>query len=35
MALHEAQLQDLWVLLRRDASGAVDRVLLCTPQAPR
>lgn len=35
LALHEAQLQDLWVLLRRDASGAVDRVLLCTPQAPR
>lgn len=35
LALHEAQLQDLWVLRRRNASGAVDRVLLCTPQAPR
>lgn len=35
LALHEAQLQDLWVLRQRDANGVVNRVLLCTPQAPR
>lgn len=35
LALHEAQLQDLWVLRQRNAHGVVDRVLLCTPQAPR
>ena len=35
LALHEAQLQDLWVLRQRNTHGVVDRVLLCTPQAPR
>ena len=35
LALHEAQLQDLWVLRQRDANGVVKRVLLCTPEAPR
>jgi hypothetical protein len=35
LSLHEAQLQDLWVLRKTDASGAVIRLLLCTPQAPR
>ena len=35
LALHKAQLQDLWVLRQRDANGVVNRVLLCTPQAPR
>ncbi len=34
LSLHEAQLQDLWVLRKSDASGAVVRVLLCTPEAP-
>jgi hypothetical protein len=33
--LHGAQLQDLWVLRQSDSAGAVTRVLLCTPQAPR
>ncbi|KTC50348.1 hypothetical protein AO262_00600 [Pseudomonas fluorescens ABAC62] len=32
--MHEAQLQDLWVLRQRDADGVVTRVLLCTPEAP-
>lgn len=35
LSLHGAQLQDLWVLRRTNASGVVDRVLLCTPEAPR
>lgn len=35
LSLHEAQLQDLWVLRKTDASGAATRLLLCTPQAPR
>ncbi|MBC3775271.1 membrane-targeted effector domain-containing toxin [Pseudomonas sp. SWRI99] len=35
LSLHGAQLQDLWVLRQSDASGALKRVLLCTPQAPR
>jgi len=35
LSLHGAQLQDLWVLRQTDATGAVKRVLLCTPQAPR
>ncbi len=35
LSLHEAQLQDLWVLRKTAASGAVTRLLLCTPQAPR
>ncbi|WP_285409073.1 membrane-targeted effector domain-containing toxin [Pseudomonas sp. FR229a] len=35
LSVHGAQLQDVWVLRQSDASGAVKRVLLCTPQAPR
>lgn len=35
LSLHGAQLQDLWVLRQADASGTVQRVLLCTPDAPR
>ncbi|WP_415763566.1 membrane-targeted effector domain-containing toxin [Pseudomonas sp. CP4] len=35
LSLHGAQLQDLWVLRESSATGAVKRVLLCTPQAPR
>ncbi|TWC62305.1 hypothetical protein FBY10_11758 [Pseudomonas sp. SJZ103] len=35
LSLHEAQLQDIWVLRQRDASGAIIRLLLCTPEAPR
>ncbi|WP_332762785.1 membrane-targeted effector domain-containing toxin [Pseudomonas koreensis] len=35
LSLHGAQLQDLWVLRQSDASGAIKRVLLCTPEAPR
>ncbi|WP_122610745.1 membrane-targeted effector domain-containing toxin [Pseudomonas viridiflava] len=35
LCLHGAQLQDLWVLRQNDQSGALKRVLLCTPQAPR
>lgn len=35
LSLHGAQLQDLWVLRQSDASGAIKRILLCTPQAPR
>ncbi|SIR73319.1 hypothetical protein SAMN05216509_4351 [Pseudomonas sp. B10] len=35
LSLHGAQLQDLWVLRQNDESGAVRRLLLCTPQAPR
>ncbi|AIG05037.1 type III effector HopAC1 [Pseudomonas fluorescens] len=35
LSLHEAQLQDMWVLRQSDASGAVTRLLLCTPEAPR
>lgn len=35
LSLHEAQLQDIWVLRQSDASGAVIRLLLCTPEAPR
>ncbi|AZF49474.1 membrane-targeted effector domain-containing toxin [Pseudomonas sp. R2-7-07] len=35
LSLHEAQLQDLWVLRQSDASGVVKRLLLCTPEAPQ
>lgn len=35
LSLHEAQLQDMWVLRQSDAGGAVIRLLLCTPEAPR
>lgn len=35
LSLHGAQLQDLWVLRQADAHGAVKRLLLCTPEAPR
>ncbi|CAM3147169.1 hypothetical protein SAMN04490207_2436 [Pseudomonas gessardii] len=35
LSLHEAQLQDLWVLRQSNAHGAVIRLLLCTPEAPR
>lgn len=35
LSLHEAQLQDIWVLRQSDASGAVIRLLLCTPEAPQ
>lgn len=35
LSLHGAQLQDLWVLRQSDAGGAIQRILLCTPQAPR
>ncbi|MGC6372432.1 membrane-targeted effector domain-containing toxin [Pseudomonas sp. K2I15] len=35
VALHEAPLKDLWVLRQTDAKGAVKRLLLCAPQAPR
>lgn len=35
LSLHGAQLQDLWVLRQSDDKGAINRVLLCTPQAPR
>ncbi|WP_435037929.1 membrane-targeted effector domain-containing toxin [Pseudomonas neuropathica] len=35
LSLHGAQLQDLWVLRQNDDSGALKRLLLCTPQAPR
>ncbi|NMY05120.1 membrane-targeted effector domain-containing toxin [Pseudomonas sp. WS 5059] len=35
LSLHAAQLQDLWVLRQSDASGAIIRLLLCTPEAPR
>ncbi|MHA6573173.1 membrane-targeted effector domain-containing toxin [Pseudomonas yamanorum] len=33
--LHNAPLKDLWVLRQVDATGAVKRLLLCTPHAPR
>jgi len=35
LSLHEAQLQDIWVLRQNDSSGAFIRLLLCTPKAPR
>ncbi|AZF28451.1 hypothetical protein C4J90_4308 [Pseudomonas sp. R2-60-08W] len=35
VSLHEAQLQDLWVLRQRNAEDVVIRVLLCTPEAAR
>lgn len=35
LSLHGAQLQDVWVLRQTDATGVINRVLLCTPQAPR
>ncbi|SEM32862.1 hypothetical protein SAMN04487857_101167 [Pseudomonas sp. ok272] len=35
LSLHEAQLQDVWVLRQRDPHGRVKRVLLCTPEAPQ
>lgn len=35
LALHAAQLQDLWVLRQSDADGTVIRLLLCSPEAPR
>lgn len=35
LSLHDAQLQDLWVLRQVDANGRPMRLLLCTPSAPR
>ncbi|WP_242205066.1 MULTISPECIES: membrane-targeted effector domain-containing toxin [unclassified Pseudomonas] len=35
LSVHGAQLQDLWVLRQSDTKGALERLLLCTPQAPR
>ncbi|MFN3357039.1 MAG: toxin [Pseudomonas sp.] len=35
LSLHDAQLQDLWVLRQVDAHGTPIRLLLCTPSAPR
>ncbi len=35
LSLHGAQLLDLWALRQADSNGAIKRVLLCTPQAPR
>ena len=35
LSVHGAQLQDLWVLRHSNSTGAITRVLLCTPQAPR
>jgi len=35
LVLHGAQLLDLWVLRQTDDDGAVKRLLLCTPEAPR
>lgn len=35
VSLHGAQLQDLWVLRQNDDGGAIKRLLLCTPEAPR
>jgi len=35
VALHGAQLQDLWVLRQADSNATIKRVLLCTPEAPR
>ncbi|HWH87802.1 MAG TPA: membrane-targeted effector domain-containing toxin [Pseudomonas sp.] len=35
LSLHGAQLQDLWLLRQSDDKGAITRVLMCTPQAPR
>ncbi|MFS2198620.1 dermonecrotic toxin domain-containing protein [Pseudomonas sp. Pseusp3] len=35
LSLHGAQLQDLWVMRQTDANGMVNRVLLCTPEAPQ
>ncbi|TDV51806.1 hypothetical protein EDF87_102317 [Pseudomonas helmanticensis] len=35
LSVHGAQLQDLWVLRQSNSTGAITRVLLCTPQAPR
>lgn len=35
LSLHGAQLLDLWVLRQADSQGAIKRVLLCTPEAPR
>ncbi|WP_223547875.1 membrane-targeted effector domain-containing toxin [Pseudomonas sp. A-B-19] len=35
LSLHGAQLQDLWVMRQTDANGTVNRVLLCTPEAPQ
>ncbi|MGY2364030.1 membrane-targeted effector domain-containing toxin [Pseudomonas azotoformans] len=32
---HGAQLKDLWLLREEDASGQLQRLLLCTPDAPR
>lgn len=35
LSVHNAQLQDLWVLRQFDSGGKPVRVLLCTPYAPR
>lgn len=35
LSLHGAQLQDLWVLRQSDTDGTINRVLLCTPEAPQ
>ncbi|MBD8192476.1 membrane-targeted effector domain-containing toxin [Pseudomonas fluorescens] len=34
VSFHGAQLRDLWVLRQRDANGSIQRLLLCTPDAP-
>lgn len=34
LTLHGAQLLDLWVLRQSDDNGALQRILLCTPDAP-
>ena len=35
LSLHNAQLQDLWVLRQVDSNGTPTRLLLCMPSAPR
>lgn len=35
VALHGAQLKDLWLLREEDAVGHIKRLLLCTPDSPR
>lgn len=35
VALHKAPLKDLWVMRHLDEQGSTQRLLLCTPQAPR
>ncbi|SDS48003.1 membrane-targeted effector domain-containing toxin [Pseudomonas prosekii] len=35
LALHGAQLQDLWLLREHDENGDIKRLLLCSPDAPQ